>query len=371
MAKKTDFGVSSQTNSAQFHAGSRNDLKGVDVGTRVRALRLRYGLSLREVSRRTGLDYGFLGRLERGGTAVVQQLKPGIVHTVLDEIEVTEQERRAVFYREGPPLAAEWIREEVSKVAAKIEEGHRPVALLDEHLSWLYLNRSGRLLFGLTGEEYVQLLGSPMLLDLVNPSAPLYSRYSDEMRRIYFSWKVTSFKLRFAEQQFCKWYLDLEASISNVAWAWRIWNKPQVLPTLVDSHETTMLHPEVGEMHLRDQLNVQTLSSRFLIMEWAPTDEVSAAKAAAVVSRPYWLPPLDADSTTTPGQDTDLANTPTTPATSHMERRARESSPSKRQPDKGRNRPPAGEVEPKTFAEGAVQEETRPRPRSRKKELVH
>ncbi|MDQ5824752.1 MAG: helix-turn-helix domain-containing protein [Chloroflexota bacterium] len=370
MVKKTDTGRSSSIGNAKIDIAGRSALTAVNVGPRIRALRLRYGLSLREVSHRTGLGYAVLGRLEHGDTTG-QQLKPGILHTILDEIGVTEQERRAVFFRESRPLAGESIRDEVSKVAAKIEEGHRPVALLDEHMRWLYLNRSGRLLFGLTGEEYVRLLGSYMILDLVNPSAPLYSRYLDDMRRIYFSWKVTSFKLRFAEQQFCQWYLDLEATISTVAWAWRIWNKPQVLPTLVDSHETTMLHPEVGEMHLRDQLNVQTLSFRFLIMEWAPTDEVSAAKAATVVSRPYWLPPVDADSTTTPDQDTGLANTPTSPATSHMERRARESSPSKRPPGKSGNQPPAGEVEPKTFAEGTAQEETRPRLRSSKKELVH
>jgi transcriptional regulator with XRE-family HTH domain len=368
MAKKTGIGVSSGTGSSQTLTGGRNDFKGMAVGSRMRTLRLRYGLSLREVSRRTGLDYGFLGRLERDDTAAVQHVKPGMIHTVLDEIRVNEQERRAVFYREGPPLAPEWIREEVSKVAAKIEDGHRPVALLDEHMRWLYLNRSGRLLFGLTGEEYVRLLGSHMLLDLVNPSAPLYSRYPDEMRRIYFSWKAVTFKLRFAEQQLCRWYLDLEASISTVAWAWRIWNKPQVLPTLVDSHETTMLHPEVGELHLRDQLNVQMLSSRFLIMEWAPTDEVSAAKAAAMVSRLHWLPPEDANSTATSHQDTHPANTPTP---SHPERRAQESSPSKSQPGKVGNRPPTGEIESEISPVGAVQEQTSPRLRREKKELVH
>jgi transcriptional regulator with XRE-family HTH domain len=369
MAEKIDPNVNFGTGNLEIDRVRRNPLEGVNVGPRLKLLRKGYGLSLREVSRRTGIDYAFLGRLERTESDG-QPPKPGVIHTILDEIGVTDQERRAVFYRESPPLTGEMIRGEVSRVAAKVEDGHRPVALLDDRMRWLYLNESGRLLFGLTGEEYVRFLGSYMLLNLVDPTSPMYSRYPEDMRRIYFSWKATCFKMRYAEQQFCQWYLDLEASISAVAWAWRVWNKPLILPTLVDSHELTMLHPEVGELHMRDQLNQQMRSSRFLIMEWAPTDEVSAAKAAAVVSRPYWLPPLDADSTRIPNQDKDQGNT--SPSnTSHLVQRARENSPSQQQSHKSGNRQSTGEVEPKIFAEGAVQEETRPSRRGRKKELVH
>jgi transcriptional regulator with XRE-family HTH domain len=279
---------------SQLHAGSSNFFKGMEnIGSRLVILRQRYGLSLHEVSRRTGLSYTLLSDLERD-PETLQQVAPGTVHIVLDGIGVSEQERRATFYRESPPLPPQWLAEEVSKAAALVEHAHRPVGLLDEQRRWAYLNRAARLLFAFTAEEYLRLLGTHMLQDIFDPSAAMYSRYPDEMRRIYLSWKALAFKIHFADQQFCKWYLDIEALVATVDWARRIWNKPQVLPTLVDSHDVIILHPEVGEIHVRDQVNEQMMS-RCPIVEWTPTDELSAAKMDAVVSRPYWLRPEKVD----------------------------------------------------------------------------
>lgn len=203
--------------------------------------------------------------------------------------DVPGQERRAVFYKELSPLTGEQIREEVTRAATLFEEAVTPTALLDEHWNWLYLNRSGRLVFGLTGEEYSRLLGSHNLLHLVDVASPMYSRFPDEMRRIYFSWKIASFKFHFGEQEFCNWYRDVESAIAKVEWARRTWCNPLILSTLMDSHEVTLLHPTAGELHLRDQLNRHMRSARFSLLEWMPTDAVTALKAEALTSPEEWL----------------------------------------------------------------------------------
>lgn len=259
------------------------------MGARVRELRLRYCLSLADVCAATGFTSSFLNRLE-AGRASTDQLKPATFHLVLDAIGVTVQEREAVFHRDPAPLPMTQIREEVTKAARLFEDATTPTALLDDRWNWWYVNRSGRLLFGLTGEEYSRLLGSHTLCHLVDPSSPMYGRCSNEMRRIYFSWKVASFKFHCAGQEFSSWYRTVASVVSQVEWAARIWSKPLILPTLLDSHEVTLSHPTAGELHLRDQLNLHMRSPRFRLLEWTPTDEITALKASALSSPEEWFP---------------------------------------------------------------------------------
>ncbi len=258
------------------------------IGARIRELRLRHRLRLIDVSQRTGYSSSFLSRLERSNEET-PHLKPGTFHIVLDAVGVTDQERRAVFHRERPPLRMEQIREEVTRSAGLFEGVATPTALLDEHWNWRYVNKSGRLLFGFTAEEYSRLLGTNTLCHLFDATSPMYSRFSPEMRRIYFSWKVASFKFHFAHHEFCEWYKDIQNAISQVEWARRTWDDPFILSTLMDSHEVTLIHPAAGELHFRDQLNQHMRSPRFCLLEWAPTDEITALKAHALTSQEYWL----------------------------------------------------------------------------------
>ncbi len=84
-----------------------------DLGARLRTLRERRGLALRELARRTGIAVSFLSALERGRDNVaVATLK-----RILDALNVT---LGAFFAGTAPPAAkVVWRRRELAEIAGK------------------------------------------------------------------------------------------------------------------------------------------------------------------------------------------------------------------------------------------------------------
>jgi transcriptional regulator with XRE-family HTH domain len=260
-----------------------------DIGWRLHQLRLRRGLSLRELAERSGKHVSQLSRLERRG-ARSGQPKPATVSQVLDALDATPAERTAIFHVEAPALTSDEIAEQVAQIAREYGKSPSAYILLDEHWYRWYLNPSARAVLGLSPEEYERSIGNHGVVQLVDSSTSLYHRYADSSRRELFSLWAASFRFHFADQQFDRWYLDIEAEISKAYWARQIWESPPYIPEFADSQVLHMINPKLGILNVRVQLNQMMKAPRFVMVEITPADDKTARKMAELRR----LPGLDA-----------------------------------------------------------------------------
>ncbi|MEO8285632.1 MAG: helix-turn-helix transcriptional regulator [Chloroflexota bacterium] len=266
--------------------------KSNDIGWRLRQLRLRRGSSLRSLAERSGKHSSQLSRLERewarNGTP-----KPETVTELLDALEATPEERRAVFHFEEPAVTPEEIAEQVHRIAAEYDNSPVPIFLADDRWYRWYMNRAGRMLFGLTAEEYDQTIGEHMLLHLLSADSPLSRRYIEQERRTTFSMRAAAFQAVFADQQFDEWYLRIAEQIRPHHWAEQIWLSPPKRPMFADSLVFDFIHPTAGPLRARTQLHKLVNAPRFSIIEVAGDTSESSAKLAELLRSAGLRPAAD------------------------------------------------------------------------------
>jgi transcriptional regulator with XRE-family HTH domain len=257
-----------------------------NIGWRIKQLRLSRGLQQRALARQASIDPSYLSRLERG---VIQKArpKPQTIKRILDALGATPDERASVYHVEEAPMPAEEIEYWVKWVAEHEEDSPYPTSLFDDRWFRCYLNRSARAAFGLTIEEYRQVIGEHLLDSLISPTSILYTRLSEELRRRMFASLSVAFKLHFARQQFDRWYLEVVDKIQRVPWAAQIWNNPpEDLSERMDRHELIVDNPIVGRLSFIVQFNRLLRSPRLFIVDWTPTDEQTRQGLAELVRRP-------------------------------------------------------------------------------------
>jgi transcriptional regulator with XRE-family HTH domain len=248
-----------------------------DVGWRLRQLRLRRGLSLASVAALAGKHTSQISRLERH-RARYGEPKSSTMMELLDAIQATPAERRAVFHVEAPPISQHEIDTRVAATANEFERSKAAVGLIDDHWYRWYMNPASRVLLGLQPEEYEGLRGEHVLLHLIDPASPLYNRYPEEDRKRIFSWRVAAFQFHYADQQFDSWYLRVAQDIRRVYWAEQIWQSPPELPTFADNMVFPMIHPAEGRMLFRSQVNTILIAPRFSLSEMTAADDATAKK---------------------------------------------------------------------------------------------
>ncbi len=199
---------------------------------------------------------------------------------VLDALEATPAERTAVFHVEEPALTGEEIAAQVAKIERDYGNSPSAYILLDEHWYRWYLNPAARAVLGLSPEEYAGSIGNHGVVQLIDSSSSLYHRYANSSRRHQFSLWAATFRFHFADQQFDRWYLDIEAQINEIYWARQIWDAPPYEPEFADSQIVHMLNPQVGVLHVRVQLNQMMKAPRFALVEITPADDKTARKMA-------------------------------------------------------------------------------------------
>jgi transcriptional regulator with XRE-family HTH domain len=269
------------------HPGSRHHS---DLGLRLRALRLRYSLSLIEVGERAGLDISYISRLERPDALQRATPKPDTIDRVLNAIGATEQERAAVFHVEPPAPTPEEIRARVRQVAERFEDHPDPVQFGEERgFSWYY-NRSARAAAGFTEDEYRRSMGEHLLLAIIDPSCPRYSRVPEEERAAIFASSAALFKTHFADQQFDRWYVDVVAGIYRFSWAVKIWESPNLTHDylLLERQDIRVLNPTVGVLKFRAQLNHLASDERFTLVEYTPLDHTTSVYLKVLTARPEY-----------------------------------------------------------------------------------
>jgi len=250
-----------------------------DIGWRLRQLRLRRGLSLKDLAERSGKHVSQLSRLERRGSRTGQP-KPVTVSQVLDALDASPVERTAVFHVEEPALTRAEIEAQVDQVAREYGKSASAYILLDEHWYRWYLNTAARAVLGMSPEEYEESIGNHGVIQLIDKSTTLYHRYAESSRRELFSKWAATFRFHFAGQQFDRWYLDIEAQISKVHWAWQIWEAPSHIPEFADTQVMHMINPSLGDLNVRVQLNHMMKAPRFVMVEIMPVDDKTARKMA-------------------------------------------------------------------------------------------
>jgi hypothetical protein len=140
-------------------------------------------------------------------------------------------------------------------------------------------------MLGLSEDEYRRSLGVHTLSAYVDPSQPLYSRYSDEQREYHFAQRVLSFKLFFAAQQFDKWYLDVEGHIKGFPMGRKIWDRPEVYapPAFMLSYEGAYKDPQGHTYRFMAQVDILLKNPRFMLIQLRPQD----AETLALLSSLY------------------------------------------------------------------------------------
>src|SRR3954449_508189 len=208
------------------------------LGWCLRALRLRREMTLAELARQSGLEISYLSRLERD---VLQNAKPKpeTVDRILDAVGARLPEREAVYHMEHPAMEKAEVDTQVQIVFDQQETFPEPVILRDEHWNACYFNASARAAFAFNAQEYSGMLGTNLMLELIDPAIPAYSRCSDEERQTAFSTRVTMFKTHFANQEFDRWYLDVVDRFYDFAWAPKLWERQMLpaVPLALESHE--------------------------------------------------------------------------------------------------------------------------------------
>jgi transcriptional regulator with XRE-family HTH domain len=247
-----------------------------DIGWRVSRLRLRRGLSQNEIARRTGKHTSFISRVER------PEARQGVpkretIEAILDALDATPEERTAVFQVETPAPSREEIAREVEAVKAQYENSDVMVLLLDARWFLWYRSRRFRRALALTDEEYKRTNGEHVLLHIIDPSSPMYSRYPDSERLRAFSLRAAAFQLRFAEHQFDSWYLELERQITRFPHIEPIWHSLPVKPEFADVQEVPMQHPDGTRLNFRVQLRQMYDAPRYTLLEVTPTDQETAS----------------------------------------------------------------------------------------------
>ena len=246
-----------------------------DLGWRVSRLRRMRGLSQSEVAQRTGKHTSFISRVERPA-ARLGVPKRDTIEAILDAIEATPEERAAVFRIETPAPTLEEIAHRVGIVKSQYEKSDLMVLLLDGRWVRRYMSPRFRRVIGLTEEEYERTLGQNVLIDMLDPAAPMYSAYPDGERLRAFSMRAAIFKLRFAEHRFDSWYLDLEDQIRRYPGAEAVWHSLPVKPAFTDQQEVTLKHPDGTLRHVVVQLRQMYDAPDFLLLEVAPADAQTA-----------------------------------------------------------------------------------------------
>ena len=255
-----------------------------DIGWRVSRLRLRHGLSQNEVARRTGKHTSFISRVERPESRQGVP-KRDTIEAILDALEATPEERAAVFQVETPAPTRLEIERRVDVARARYEHSESMVVLLDARWFRWYMSAPCRRLMGLTDEEDQKSLGEHVLLSLVDPSSPLYSRLPDSERARAFSLRAAAFQLRFAEHQFDSWYLDLEERISRFPYAEQLWYSLPVKPAFADRQDMPMQHPDGTVLNISVQQRQMYDAPRFTLLELTPADEATAQAIRRLVGR--------------------------------------------------------------------------------------
>jgi len=257
------------------------------TGWRLRVLRARRGMSLVELAKDTGLDISYLSRLERDALPNAKP-KPDTIHKVLDGLGATQQEREAVYHIERPPLARDDILAQVTTIAAQEEESPEPQLLRDERWFAWYFNRAARAALGLSPEEYSQMLGSHMLLEVIDPTSPRYSRVPDKEREAAFSLRARLFKVSFAAEEFDKWYLEVVSRIYDFPWAAQLWEEPRLAsePLVIERQDMTLVNPLKGPLSVRLQMNRLLANPRFLVTTWTPLNRKATAGLNDLRGRP-------------------------------------------------------------------------------------
>jgi transcriptional regulator with XRE-family HTH domain len=248
-----------------------------DIGWRVSRLRKLRGLSQSEVAQRTGKHTSFISRVERPA-ARLGVPKRDTIEAILDAIEATPEERAAVFRIETSAPTAEEIEYRAGMVKAQYDESDLMVLLLDGRWVRRYMNPRFRGAIGLTHEEYKRTLGQNVLIDMLDPAAPMYSAYPETERLRAFSMRAAIFKLRFAEHRFDSWYLDLEDQIKRYPSAEAVWHSLPVKPAFTDRQEVTLRHRDGTLLHVVVQLRQMYDAPDFVLLEVAPGDEQTASE---------------------------------------------------------------------------------------------
>jgi transcriptional regulator with XRE-family HTH domain len=257
------------------------------LGWRLRVLRLRREMTLAELARLSGLEISYLSRLERD---VLQNAKPKpeTVDRILDAVEASLDEREAVYHMEHPPLHRSDIDAQIGLLFEQQETFPEPVVIRDEHWNAWYYNLSARAAFGLDAKEYRRVLGTNIMLELIDPAIPVYSRCSEEERQTAFSIKVAMFKTHFANQEFDQWYLDVVNRVYDFAWAAKLWERPilPAVPLTLEAHDLNVANPFVGRLRFRLQLNRLLLNPRFLLVGYTPLDKDTTRQLKELRARP-------------------------------------------------------------------------------------
>jgi transcriptional regulator with XRE-family HTH domain len=258
-------------------SSNRNDRPiTADIGWRVSRLRLRRGMSQNEIAQRTGKHTSFISRVERPD-ARRGVPKRETIEAILHALEASPEERAAVFQVEPPPPSSEEIEREVAAVKAQYDNSDLLISLLDARWFLWYRSPRFRAVLGLTAEEYERSNGEHALLQIIDPSSPMYSRYPDSERLRAFSLRAAAFQLRFAEHQFDSWYLELEQRITRFPKIEPIWHSLPVTPAFVDAQDVPMQHPNGTRLNFRIQLRQMYDAPRYTLLEVGPDDELTAA----------------------------------------------------------------------------------------------
>jgi transcriptional regulator with XRE-family HTH domain len=247
-----------------------------DIGWRVSRLRMRRGLSQNEIARRTGKHTSFISRVER------PEARQGVpkretIEAILDVLDATPEERAAVFQVETPPHPHEEIERAVARVKAQYEDSAHMVVLLDARWFIWYRSPRFRRALGLTDAEYERTNGEHVLIHIVDPASPMYSRYPDSERLRAFSLRAAAFKMRFAEHQFDSWYLDLEHRLAHYPHVEQIWHALPVTPVFADVQEVPLQHPDGTRLNVSIQLRQMYDAPRFTLLDVNPADVETAA----------------------------------------------------------------------------------------------
>jgi transcriptional regulator with XRE-family HTH domain len=262
-----------------------------EVGWRVRQLRLRYGLSLARLAERMQIDMSYLSRIERDALPRAK-VKPSSIEHILEAIGVTQAESDAVFHLERPAPDLSATTAQVREVALHLEDSPEPVELRDERWFVWYYNRAARAALGLTPDEYGRCIGAHMTEALVDPDNPLYSRIPDEDRETTFALYALLFREHFATQQLDEWYGRVVSGIGLAPWAEKVWENPTAAlissPMVVERQDLAILNPIVGKLRFRSQLSHLLANEWYLLGEWTPADEATAAHLAALRTNPQF-----------------------------------------------------------------------------------
>lgn len=244
------------------------------MGWRIQQLRKRRGLQQKALARLAKVDAAFLNRLERG-VSRRSRPKPETVRRLLDALQATNAEREAVFHIEAPPLAHEEMEAQVAEIAGDIELAPDPMVLVDDRWFRRYINRMGRRMYGLTGEEYRRSLNVHMLAAYVDPQQPLHSRYLEEERVYHFARRALTFRLYFAGQQFDSWYLDIERYLKSFPIGESVWDNLSTVepPTFMFSQEVNYQDPQQRIYRLTGRADYLFRNPRFMVLQFWPRDE--------------------------------------------------------------------------------------------------